>query len=125
MTTVLKYINPQAMIRSERTKPRRGPAVDADYREWIRTFGCVVCWGRLTQPIGSETRNIECAHVGERGLGQKCSDYETIPLCARHHRIGSDSHHALGKKFWAAHKLDRDALISQLNAMYEKPKEAA
>jgi len=113
------------MIRNKRARPRRGPAVDADYREWIRTFGCVVCWGRLTQPIESVPRNIECAHVGERGFGQKCSDYETVPLCAHHHRINADSHHVLGKRFWEVHKLDRDALIAQLNSMYEKPKEAA
>ena len=37
------------MIWSKRTAPRRGRVADADYCEWIRGFGCVVCWGRLAQ----------------------------------------------------------------------------
>jgi predicted nucleic acid binding AN1-type Zn finger protein len=33
---------------------------------------------------------VEAHHAGERGLGQKCSDRETIPLCAAHHRQWHD-----------------------------------
>jgi hypothetical protein len=53
-------------------------------------------------------------------MSQKCSDRETIPLCAKHHREGPESHHKLGKKFWEYHGLDRDALIKQLNEEYER-----
>ena len=43
-----------------------------------------------------------------------------IPLCGYHHRIGKDSAHVLGEKFWAHHKLDRDVIIAELNARYEQ-----
>jgi len=67
-----------------------------------------------------QTTPTEAAHVGERGLGQKCSDRETIPLCAAHHRTGPESHHVLGKKFWQHHGLDRDEIVAELNRLYEK-----
>jgi len=65
-------------------------------------------------------RRVEAAHVGEHGLGQKCSDRETVPLCATHHRTGKDSHHVLGKKFWAHHGLNRDAIVKDLNRLYDE-----
>ena len=82
--------------------PRRGRVRDRKYLAWIRRFACAVCL--LNRPT-------EAAHVGRRGLSQKCSDRETIPLCAEHHRNGKDSYHKLGKRFWEHHGLDRDALI--------------
>jgi len=72
--------------------------------------------------IAQHTRT-EAAHVGDRGLGQKCSDRETIPLCAEHHTQGRDSYHKLGKKFWEHHGLDRFELIARLNAMYTEQKQ--
>src|SRR5690348_9289800 len=91
------------MIRP-RKKPRRGRVRDPKYLEWIRGFCCIVCWLAGTgeweafcaEPHDvygkavDQTSPTEAAHVGERGLGQKCSDRETIPLCAAHHRMGKD-----------------------------------
>ena len=43
--------------------------------------GCAIC---------GSTLHIEVHHWGERGLGQKCSDLEVVPLCrACHHRLHS------------------------------------
>lgn len=105
---------------------RKNRARFKTYMAWIKTLGCVVC--RLKERRAS-TRDVhfyafqegvtEAAHVGNRGLMQKCSDRETIPLCAEHHRTGKDSHHVLGRKFWAHHGLDRDALIKELNTRFE------
>jgi len=67
-----------------------------------------------------EKGHTEAAHVGQRGIGQKCSDRETVPLCAWHHRLGPESHHKLGKKFWEHHGIDRATLIRELNALYER-----
>ena len=86
----------------------RNPA----YLRWIRTQPCVV------RGCGHSFRFVEAAHVGERGLSQRCSDLETIPLCSHHHRTGRDSQHRLGKAFWAHHGLDRDALVKQFNYLY-------
>jgi hypothetical protein len=33
---------------------------------------------------------VEADHAGRRGLGQKCSDLETISLCTLHHRQRTD-----------------------------------
>jgi hypothetical protein len=65
---------------------------------------------------------IEAAHVGERGLGQKCPDRQTLPLCIEHHTAGPHSHHKLGRGFWSFWKLDRYELIAEFNARYEGEK---
>src|SRR5271169_5833384 len=78
------------------------------YLAWIRTLPCVVC---------GSTRGIEASHTGPHGLGQKSSDYSAIPLCAKHHRTGSDSYHRLGpRRFSEVHNLDIRAIVSRLNA---------
>lgn len=89
------------------------------YRAWIRTQECVVCaklrlFGVRLQFMGViATGVVECAHVGDRGKGQKCSDLETLPICDWHHRLARDSHHVLGRNFWQHHNLDRAELIAR------------
>lgn len=95
--------------------PRKGLVVDDQYRAWIKKQPCVCC---------GSTRYIECAHVGMRGYGQKCSDYETLPLCGAHHVQGAESHHVLQKRFWLVWGLDRLKLIAKYNRQYEKEKAA-
>lgn len=105
------------MARSARSKRLK----DKKYLAFIASQWCVVCELVTGSEAGTPLR-IEVAHVGTRGLSQKCSDRETLPLCARHHRTGKDAHHVLGRKFWQHHQLDRDALIAELNARYESEK---
>lgn len=62
----------------------------------------------------------EAAHIGDRGLGKKCSDLETAPLCVDHHRIGPQAHHIMGKLFWPFHRLNRDTVVRNLNEQYPK-----
>lgn len=71
------------------------------------------------RPVCEEMYRTEAAHVGQRGLSQKCSDRETIPLCAFHHRTGPESHHRLGKLFWKHHGLDRYELIRELQSQFD------
>jgi|SRR5208337_183137 len=83
-------------------KPVRDPA----YLAFIRSLPCAVCF---------RTRNVEAAHVGRRGMGQKSSDRETIPLCSLHHR----EQHRIGlRQFSRDYELDIPELVRQLN---EKP----
>lgn len=91
--------------------PRRGLVIDNRYRAWIRRQPCACC---------GSTRYIECAHVGFRGYGQKCSDYETLPLCPAHHVQGPESHHVLQKKFWSTWGLNRTRLIAEYNQKYQQ-----
>ena len=91
---------------------------DPQYLAWIRMNSCAVCWQWKLRP--ARDRNIEAAHVGKRGLGQKCSDRETIPLCIWHHRTGPHSHHALGKRFWNFWKLDRIETIRKYQEKWRR-----
>jgi hypothetical protein len=122
--------------RARRKTNGKWPLRDAKYLAWIRKLPCVCCWpktwrsGEIPELLerGWKFRDrgkdspSEAAHVGERGMGQKCSDRETIPLCSTHHRLGRDAVHRIGWRFWRYHALDRDALIAELNQLYGKEK---
>lgn len=145
MITRTKPLQRSAIKRKPRKK-RAGD--DPKYLAWIRTLPCVCCkvLGRCVEcdavvsiretrfqdqcpacgdqlPIlvtHEQTSPTECAHVGKRGLGQKCPDRETIPLCGgAHHREGPESHHKMQKRFEAHWGIDFASLITQLNARYE------
>lgn len=107
-------ITRRAYIRRSwlKRKPRRYvvPAEILAYWDWIRTQPCAVCGVRW---------RIEAAHVGLRGLGQKCDGWEILPLCQAHHAQGfPDSHHELGKGFWGFHGLERYAAIRKYWRLY-------
>lgn len=111
----------------KRAKPRRGRERDVAYLRFISSQSCMACV-TSGHPSGNsdlilgylQCTPTEAAHVGERGLGQKCNDREAIPLCMDHHRLGKDAHHVLGKKFWKYHGLNREALIAHYNKLYQE-----
>lgn len=109
-------------VKRKRAGVRRGPLRDPKYLAFVREFVCVACSrGSVHQPYNlAPWPRTEAAHVGDRGLGQKCSDRETITLCAVHHRTGLESHHVLGKSFWKHHGLDKAAIVAELNRIYEQ-----
>jgi hypothetical protein len=85
-------------------KPVRNPR----YLQWIRTLPCSVC---------QTTRQIEAAHTGPHGIGQKSSDLYAIPLCRKHHRTGDNSYHRLGpRRFAEVHHLSIRAIVVRLSA---------
>ena len=99
-----------------RTELRKGRDYDPEYLTFIRSLPCLIC---------RRTNRIEAAHVGARGLGQKCDDRETIPLCAFHHREGEHAHHRIGKKFWIHWNLDRYGIIAMYQRAYDEQERAA
>ena len=101
-----------------RSATRKRTGEDADYLQFIAGLPCVAC--DKTEAL--QGGRSECAHIGNRGLSQKCPDRETIPLCARHHRTGTYALHRLGKNWWTLHGIDKDALVKELNERYEKEK---
>lgn len=111
------YIN-----RRRPGKPRRGRLHDKQYLVWIATLPCIACypaWFKIDWPDRQQSPT-EAAHVGViRGLGQKASDRETVPLCGEHHRTGPKAHHVLGRNFWDVHALDREAIIRRLNEEFD------
>jgi hypothetical protein len=96
-------------LKRRGSKPARragGTVQHPEYLDFIRQ-----CWCVLTS-TGDCVGAVEAAHVGDRGLGQKCRDEETIPLCGYHHRTGPDSQHVLGKAFWDHHNINRADLVT-------------
>lgn len=53
---------------------------DQQYLAWLRKQGCCLC-----------AMPAEASHHGLRGMSIKPSDYETIPLCRRHHQRYHDT----------------------------------
>lgn len=111
-------------LKRKPRKKRKGE--NPEYLAWLRSRHCAVpiflpggFWVEHRESAGCGG-TVEAAHVGERGLGQKCSDAQAIPLCSQHHRIGATSNHVLGKSFWEYHGINRKEVIEKLNAMYEQ-----
>jgi hypothetical protein len=105
--------------RVRRGPPRRGTEVDEPYKMWIRKQPCVVCEAMRILSYRFTFLTIEAAHVGERGLGQRCPDRQCLPLCIEHHTAGPHSHHVLGKRFWSHFGLDRFELIADFNRRFD------
>lgn len=101
-------------IPRKRREPRANRHDDPARLAFIRTLPCFICEAyRLLQK--SKT---EAAHIGQRGIGQKCSDTEAAPLCAHHHRTGEFSHHRIGKRFWIFWKVERMEMILKYQRLY-------
>jgi hypothetical protein len=97
-----RYLAREVLGRQASRKPpqkERGPARDAEYRAFVRSFPCAAC---------GSTRSVEAAHTGcDGGMSQKSSDYSCIPLCPDCHRVGRLAYHRVGRaEFAARHELD-------------------
>jgi hypothetical protein len=101
-------------IRSEFNYRPGKPVRDEERLKFCRTFPCSVC---------KRAYQIEAAHTGPHGIGQKSGDDTTIPLCGRHHRTDPFSLHKLGPlKFQEKHVIDIPSLVLQLNELYRERK---
>jgi len=96
-------LRPRAIY--QRSKPVR----DREYLRFIKRLPCVACL---------RTWNVDPAHTGPHGLGQKASDLDTIPLCRRCH----DEHDANPRQFAERFKLDIPGLIRRFNEFYNRLK---
>jgi hypothetical protein len=99
------------MNRPEQIRPGQlyqgaKPARDPEYRRFIKRLPCVACL---------RTWNVDPAHTGQHGLGQKASDLDTIPLCRRCH----DEFDSAPRQFAERHKLDIPALIQMFRSFYQ------
>jgi hypothetical protein len=111
-------------------RPRKKRATDnPEYLAWVHSWTCWVCLMQFCKSFEiSDPRECrdgifrkgrtEAAHVGIRGLGQKCADKDSMPLCGAHHRTGALSAHVLGKRFWEVHGIDRSKVLTYLHAAY-------
>ena len=81
------------------------PVRDRHYLTFIRSFPCVAC----------KKAHTEAMHTGPRGLGQKSSDKDTSPGCAKCHR---ELHSIGAAQFQQKHRLDFPSLIIQFQEFY-------
>jgi hypothetical protein len=89
---------------------------DFAYMAWVRTQQCIACESQRLVNFGT----IYAHHAGQRAFARKADDRTCIPLCWRHHdRNGPASIHTLGKRFWVAYGLEREAVIAELIRRYE------
>jgi hypothetical protein len=97
-----------------RSATKNGTGKDAEYLAFIHTLGCSV--------PGCTRRPVEAHHAGDHGMSQLAPDRTAIPLCGGvgHHNFGKYSVHVMGRRFYAFHRIDRDALIADLNRRYDE-----
>ena len=80
---------------------KKQTARSVEYLDYIRTLGCAIC-GQQAEPHHAETG----------GVGMKCSDYKTIPLCRQHH----DEIHRIGKlSFQRKYNVDIEFITDRLS----------
>jgi hypothetical protein len=95
-------------LKPRRATPRRSSRVrDVAFMAFVRTLPCCAPW------LPRCTAAAEAHHAGARGISQKSSDTEAIPLCRTHH---SDWHDCRGvfagwskesRTEWAAEEIAR------------------
>ncbi len=133
----------RTQIKRRRTGTRRSSRVlNPAYLHWLSYMACFICYREayeflagiecnaveaIQQPIyGRQKSPTEAAHVGfagkPRGMSQKHSDDEAIPLCREHHGPGhKDSIHDIGPSaFFALHGADRDATIRMFQELWKE-----
>ena len=99
-------INPRPIYKTEK------PVRDPKYLALVRRLPCIVCFSH---------RGVEAAHFGPRGIGQRASDLDALPLCYRCHRTGTMSYHNLGAhEFIFVHRLDVKAHQERIQKFYRE-----
>ena len=56
---------------------------EREHVERVVSMGCCVC-----VKLGHGETPAEAHHIGNGTMGKKASNYEVIPLCPQHHRLG-------------------------------------
>ncbi|MHC4714320.1 MAG: hypothetical protein ACYTAN_13795 [Planctomycetota bacterium] len=106
----------RARRRPKRKPPRRRPPGydDPDYLAWLRGQDC-----RVAVALGTYRGcrwPIHAAHVGERGLGQKCPDSQAISMCSYCHLQDSHDHATRGGELGFIASMSRE----QRRAWYDE-----
>lgn len=95
-------MNPAYRINSPSLTLLPRPGRNKAYRAWIRKQPCA---------ISGKAWNIDFAHTGPRGLGQKANDLDGVPLNREVHR----QYHAWGRtKFEQHYRISIDQIILEL-----------
>lgn len=87
---------------------------DKKYLDWIRKQPCVVTGMDFTQT------DIVAHHIrmgGNAGVGQKPSDYRTIPLTALEH---ARLHQGVEREYYESRNLEVDTILMDLALRWER-----
>lgn len=103
--------NDASQVNNTTLYKQRPPARDGSYLKFIRLLPCVGCGKRY---------GIEAAHVGPHGLGQKASDYDTVPLCKGAAGCHKKLHRMGRVDFETVYKLDLAELIQMFQSFYQR-----
>lgn len=85
---------------------------ERDYMSRVAELGCIVC-----ADLGYESE-AEVHHIGNQAMGKRASNYNTIPLCADHHRNGGYgiAVHA-GRKEWEKRHGTEKQLLAKVKGL--------
>lgn len=87
----------------------RKPERNRGYLNFLKGCRCIVCQATPCDPC----------HVGVRGLRQKSSDMDALPMCRLHHEM----QHRYGHSFWTHWELRKDELIAAFNLAFRELQE--
>ena len=110
--------SPSGSVSSPRSgPPRKGPARDDEYKNWIRTLACCACG----HPAPSEAAHTGC----DGGMSMKASDYSCVPLCADCHTRGPLAYHRIGKRaFERVHGIWFASVVARLRREWKQQRAA-
>lgn len=104
-----KYKPVKALLQTGKALEKDIPDRDENYLAYIRTYKCCVCGKKCSV----------AHHVNPGGVGSKCSDFLTLPLCTEHHTKGKYAIHNIGKEeFQKRFNINFSELISLLLINY-------
>lgn len=65
----------------------------------VASLGCILC---RRHGVSDSPAELHHPRTGV-GAGQRSSDWDVIPLCPGHHRLGNEALHAMGRKAFERH----------------------
>ena len=85
----------------------------SEYLSKLANLGCIIC-----KKMGFQDSPAEIHHINEGRIGKRASFRMCLPLCANHHRNGSESYHYSPKRFsakWGSQKELLQEVLTYVN----------
>lgn len=113
-------------LEARRAKPKHGRQRDEAFLSWLHDgLPCIACirFGATGAKIEAAHQKIQAADKGlHRKMGVRADDWQCVPLCVTHHRLGPLCCDPAQGKFWAIVGLaasDVADLCAELHAAFK------
>lgn len=110
-------------LETRRVKPKGGRERDLGYLAWLHDgLECIacVCFGQTGAPIEAAHQKIQSAEKGlNRKAGVRPDDWQTLPLCATHHRQPPFCCDPAQGKFWSIVGLSAEDVADFCRALHD------